>query len=160
MGYSVPDEQVSSIYVQLFWIRNLVLFFAGFMVVATVWSYFLLPETKDLTVDQMDMILYVHLLVPLLHLLLTLTVVITNPDTAAFPTPVLPRRNWQHRMPMPLINQVRPSTLRLYKVTQRCAFVLCPPTLIFELLEWLWAVSNGCEARLSRYDRLHVDVAH
>ncbi|KAF3389162.1 Quinate permease [Penicillium rolfsii] len=31
-------------------------FFAGFMVVATVWSYFLLPETKGLTIDQMDMI--------------------------------------------------------------------------------------------------------
>lgn len=36
-------------------------FFAGFMVVATLWSYFLLPETKGLTVDQMVMILYVNL---------------------------------------------------------------------------------------------------
>lgn len=35
-------------------------FFAGFLVVATVWSYFLLPETKGLTIDQMDMILYVR----------------------------------------------------------------------------------------------------
>lgn len=43
--------------------------FAGFMVVATVWSYFLLPETKGLTIDQMDMILYVLIL--LLYLPLT-----------------------------------------------------------------------------------------
>ena len=29
------------------------------MLVATAWSYFLLPETKGLTIDQMDIILYV-----------------------------------------------------------------------------------------------------
>lgn len=32
-------------------------FFAGWMLLATVWAYFLLPETKALTLDQMDLIL-------------------------------------------------------------------------------------------------------
>ncbi len=36
-------------------------FFAGWMLLATLWSYFLLPETKGLTVDQMDDVLYVPL---------------------------------------------------------------------------------------------------
>ncbi|KAL5375776.1 hypothetical protein PMIN06_005039 [Paraphaeosphaeria minitans] len=31
-------------------------FFAGWMLLATVWAYFLLPETKALTLDQMDRI--------------------------------------------------------------------------------------------------------
>ncbi|KAJ5621645.1 hypothetical protein N7528_006428 [Penicillium herquei] len=31
-------------------------FFATFLIMATVWSYCLLPETKGLTIDQMDMI--------------------------------------------------------------------------------------------------------
>ncbi|KAJ5083070.1 hypothetical protein N7532_012113 [Penicillium argentinense] len=31
-------------------------FFASILIVATLWSYFLLPETKGLTIDQMDMI--------------------------------------------------------------------------------------------------------
>lgn len=47
-------------------------FFAGFMVVATVWSYFLLPETKGLTIDQMDMILYVALTFRFFCILLTI----------------------------------------------------------------------------------------
>lgn len=33
-------------------------FFAGFLMIATIWSYFFLPETKGLSIDQMDMILY------------------------------------------------------------------------------------------------------
>ncbi|KAJ5730662.1 uncharacterized protein N7483_005170 [Penicillium malachiteum] len=31
-------------------------FFAGFLIMATIWSYCFLPETKGLTIDQMDMI--------------------------------------------------------------------------------------------------------
>lgn len=38
-------------------------FFASFRVIAAGWSYFPLPETKGLTVDQMDMILQVYLLI-------------------------------------------------------------------------------------------------
>jgi hypothetical protein len=29
------------------------------MLVASIWSFFLLPETKGLTIDQMDVVLYV-----------------------------------------------------------------------------------------------------
>ncbi|KAK1585876.1 quinate transporter [Colletotrichum navitas] len=36
-------------------------FFASWMIVATVWAYLFLPETKGLTMDQMDVILYVIL---------------------------------------------------------------------------------------------------
>ncbi|GKT95803.1 quinate permease [Colletotrichum tofieldiae] len=36
-------------------------FFAGWMIVATVWAFFFLPETKGLTMDQMDVIFgYAH----------------------------------------------------------------------------------------------------
>ncbi|WDK15176.1 hypothetical protein CGRA01v4_06457 [Colletotrichum graminicola] len=34
-------------------------FFASWMIVATAWAYIFLPETKGLTMDQMDVILYV-----------------------------------------------------------------------------------------------------
>lgn len=34
-------------------------FFAAWMLIGTAWSFFLLPETKGLTIDQMDLILYV-----------------------------------------------------------------------------------------------------
>jgi tellurite resistance protein TehA-like permease len=34
-------------------------FFAAWMIVAAVWAFFLLPETKGLTIEQMDLILYV-----------------------------------------------------------------------------------------------------
>lgn len=30
------------------------------MLVATIWAFFLLPETKGLTIDQMDLILYLY----------------------------------------------------------------------------------------------------
>ena len=36
-------------------------FFASWMLVAAIWAYFLLPETKGLTLDQMDVLLYVCL---------------------------------------------------------------------------------------------------
>jgi hypothetical protein len=39
-------------------------FFASWMLVAFVWSYFLLPETMGATIDQMDYILYVLILIP------------------------------------------------------------------------------------------------
>jgi hypothetical protein len=32
-------------------------FFASWMLLATIWAFFLLPETKGLTMDQMDEIL-------------------------------------------------------------------------------------------------------
>lgn len=32
-------------------------FFASVLIVATIWAFFLLPETKGLTIEQMDMIL-------------------------------------------------------------------------------------------------------
>jgi hypothetical protein len=34
-------------------------FFASWMLVATAWAYFFVPETKGLTIDQMDYVLYV-----------------------------------------------------------------------------------------------------
>lgn len=34
-------------------------FFASWMLVASAWAYFLVPETKGLTIDQMDYVLYV-----------------------------------------------------------------------------------------------------
>jgi hypothetical protein len=34
-------------------------FFACWMLLATIWSFFFLPETKGLTLDQMDVLLYV-----------------------------------------------------------------------------------------------------
>jgi hypothetical protein len=33
-------------------------FFASFLVITMIWSYFLFPETKGLTVDQMDVIYF------------------------------------------------------------------------------------------------------
>lgn len=32
-------------------------FFACWMLTATVWAYFFLPETKGVTIDQMDVLL-------------------------------------------------------------------------------------------------------
>lgn len=32
-------------------------FFAAWMLVASIWAYFLLPETSGCTIDQMDYIL-------------------------------------------------------------------------------------------------------
>lgn len=32
-------------------------FFASWMVLASVWAFFFLPETKGLTIDQMDLVL-------------------------------------------------------------------------------------------------------
>lgn len=32
-------------------------FFASWMVLASLWAFFFLPETKGLTIDQMDLIL-------------------------------------------------------------------------------------------------------
>lgn len=42
--------------------------------VATIWTYFCLPETKGLTIDQMDTLLYVSL--SLRHLRITDTIVV------------------------------------------------------------------------------------
>jgi hypothetical protein len=39
-------------------------FFAAWMLIGTAWAFFLLPETKGLTIDQMDLILYVLLQSP------------------------------------------------------------------------------------------------
>jgi tellurite resistance protein TehA-like permease len=36
-------------------------FFASWMLLATIWSFFFLPETKGKTLDEMDTILYVPL---------------------------------------------------------------------------------------------------
>lgn len=41
-------------------------FFASWMLVASTWSFFFLPETKGLTIAQMDVILYVKLAILLL----------------------------------------------------------------------------------------------
>lgn len=49
-------------------------FFAAWMMVATIWTYFCLPETKGLTIDQMDTLLYVSL--SLRHLRITDTIVV------------------------------------------------------------------------------------
>jgi len=37
-------------------------FFATWMLLATIWSFFFLPETKGLTLDQIDVVLYVFVL--------------------------------------------------------------------------------------------------
>lgn len=41
-------------------------FFASWMLMASTWSFFFLPETKGLTIAQMDVILYVKLAILLL----------------------------------------------------------------------------------------------
>lgn len=35
-------------------------FFACWMLIATLWAFFFLPETKGLTIDQMDKLLYIR----------------------------------------------------------------------------------------------------
>ena len=40
-------------------------FFASWMLLASTWAYFMLPETKGLTLSQMDVILYVKLNKPI-----------------------------------------------------------------------------------------------
>lgn len=39
-------------------------FFACWMLIASTWAFFLLPETKGVTIDQMDILLYVLALKP------------------------------------------------------------------------------------------------
>ena len=39
-------------------------FFACWMLIASLWGFFLLPETKGVTIDQMDILLYVLALRP------------------------------------------------------------------------------------------------
>jgi magnesium-transporting ATPase (P-type) len=70
-------------------------FFASILIIATIWAFFLLPETKGLTIEQMDMILYVLNNWYIRLSLTTVIVAITNLDIVVFLTRVLPKRNWQ-----------------------------------------------------------------